>query len=185
MATWIAAIHRYVSFSSLIPFLHLTLLVNTLPSAHGFHRIFLQGSAAQGWENKPNQVPPFLALHDWIRMCDAEVQGVERTDGVCSCLTLTATGVDTFHLKDFFFFYFIKEECWRHDMSSVNCRGLNEASIWRVWCWRGGHMTACRLTVRSSTHLKLWHKGQVWKSVSETLMFFLFCISSLCVHLTN
>lgn len=39
------------------------------------------------------------------------------------------------------FFSFIGEECRWHDISSVGCRDLKEASRWRVWCWRGGDMT--------------------------------------------
>lgn len=119
-------------FFSLRSFLHLTFLVYTLPSAHDLHWIFLQGSA-QGWENKPNQVS--LSLHSLIGSWCA----MQRTDGgVAAWLCLHR--LLTLSIWRFFF-SIIGEECWWHDMSSVNCRGLKEASRWRVWCWRGGDMT--------------------------------------------
>lgn len=61
------------------------------------------------------------------------------------CLTLTAPGADTFHLKCFFFSTGRSVDDRRCPISTAQL--WKEASRWRVWLWRGGDVTLCGFCV--------------------------------------
>lgn len=113
----------------------------------------------------PFACTPWLVHDVWCRNAGS---GENRW---CVAAWLWLHWVLTLSIGRVFFFSFMREECWWHDMSSVNYYDLKEASRWRVWCWRGGEdMTSygfcvsflpvlvSGFTVRSSSHhLQLWH----------------------------